>query len=162
MIFRHLLLQWHVPAGNYMFKVNNKNTRTMCEICSKLKIKTPERRPWKFNVHVFSIIIFYCWDNFLSSFFVFFSVYSHYFIPFILRSCYDFHLFFTFTFEFYYKLVSAGISLCKQTSRNDLYTFVNRKTFQSTTCIGFFFFSICNLIILEIWGSRTNGRLIFF
>ena len=27
-----------------MFKVNNRNTRTMCEICSKLTIKTPERR----------------------------------------------------------------------------------------------------------------------
>ena len=26
-----------------MFKVNHRNTRTMCEICSKL-IKTPERR----------------------------------------------------------------------------------------------------------------------
>ena len=26
-----------------MFKVNNRNTRTRCEICSKLSIKTPER-----------------------------------------------------------------------------------------------------------------------
>ena len=32
------------PAGNYMFKVNNRNTRARCEICSKLTIKTPERR----------------------------------------------------------------------------------------------------------------------
>ena len=32
------------PAGNCMFKVNNRNTRTRCEICSKLTIKTPERR----------------------------------------------------------------------------------------------------------------------
>ena len=32
-----------IPAGNYMFKVNNRNTRTRCEICSKLTIKTPER-----------------------------------------------------------------------------------------------------------------------
>ena len=24
-----------IPAGNYMFKVNNRNTRTRCEICSK-------------------------------------------------------------------------------------------------------------------------------
>ena len=23
------------PAGNYLFKVNNRNTRTRCEICSK-------------------------------------------------------------------------------------------------------------------------------
>ena len=31
-------------AGNCMLKVNNRNTRTRCEICSKLTIKTPERR----------------------------------------------------------------------------------------------------------------------
>ena len=31
-------------AGNYMFKVNNRNTRTSCKICSKLTIKIPERR----------------------------------------------------------------------------------------------------------------------
>ena len=31
-------------VGNYMFKVNNRNTRIRCEICSKLTIKTPERR----------------------------------------------------------------------------------------------------------------------
>ena len=30
------------PVGNYMFKVNNKNTKTKCEVCPKLKIKTPE------------------------------------------------------------------------------------------------------------------------
>ena len=30
-------------VGDYMFKVNNKNTRTRCEICSKLTIKTPKR-----------------------------------------------------------------------------------------------------------------------
>ena len=33
----------NVPAGNYMFKSNNRNTKTRCEICSKLTIKTPER-----------------------------------------------------------------------------------------------------------------------
>ena len=32
------------PAVNYMFKFNNRNTRTRCEICSELTIKTPERR----------------------------------------------------------------------------------------------------------------------
>ena len=30
------------PAGIYLLKVNNRNTRTRCEICSKLTIKTPE------------------------------------------------------------------------------------------------------------------------
>ena len=33
----------HFPAGNYMFKVNNRNSKTGCEICSRLTIKTPER-----------------------------------------------------------------------------------------------------------------------
>ena len=32
------------PAGNYMFKVNNRNSRTKCAICSKVTIKTAERR----------------------------------------------------------------------------------------------------------------------
>ena len=32
------------PAGNYMFKVNQTNPKTRCEICSKLTIKTPGRR----------------------------------------------------------------------------------------------------------------------
>ena len=34
-----------------MFKVNNRNTRTRCEICSELTIKTPGRRQWR---------VFYC------------------------------------------------------------------------------------------------------
>ena len=32
------------PAKIYLIKVNNRNTRTRCEICSKLITKTPERR----------------------------------------------------------------------------------------------------------------------
>ena len=32
------------PVGNYMVKINNRNTTTRCEICSKLTMKTPERR----------------------------------------------------------------------------------------------------------------------
>ena len=35
---------WHIPAGIYMFKVNNKNSRIRYEICSKLTIKAPEQR----------------------------------------------------------------------------------------------------------------------
>ena len=35
------------PASNYTFKVNNRNTRTRCEICSKLTRKTPERCRWR-------------------------------------------------------------------------------------------------------------------
>ena len=33
------------PANNYLFKVNNRNIRKRCEICSKLAIKTPGRCP---------------------------------------------------------------------------------------------------------------------
>ena len=35
------------PAGIYLLKVNDRNTGTRCEICSKLTIKTPERRQWR-------------------------------------------------------------------------------------------------------------------
>ena len=35
------------PAGNYMFEVNNKNTKRKCEICSKLTIKTTEQCQWR-------------------------------------------------------------------------------------------------------------------
>ena len=34
-------------VGIYLFKVSNRNTRTRCEIGSKLTIKTPERRQWR-------------------------------------------------------------------------------------------------------------------
>ena len=36
---------WQVsPVGVYLLKVNNRDTRTKNKICSKLTIKTPERR----------------------------------------------------------------------------------------------------------------------
>ena len=40
-------------AGNYIFKVNNRSTRTRCEICSKLTKKTLERCYW----HCFVVFI---------------------------------------------------------------------------------------------------------
>ena len=33
----------NIPAGIYSSKSHNGNTKSMCEICSKLTIKTPER-----------------------------------------------------------------------------------------------------------------------
>ena len=39
-LFRGILVNIH------LFKVNNRNTRKRCEMCSKLTIKTPERRQW--------------------------------------------------------------------------------------------------------------------
>ena len=33
-----------VPANIYLFKVNKGNTSKICEVCSKLTIKTPGQR----------------------------------------------------------------------------------------------------------------------
>ena len=33
---------YRYPANIYLFKINNRNSRKRCEICSKLTIKTPE------------------------------------------------------------------------------------------------------------------------
>ena len=38
-IMRMVITITRAPAGNYMFKVNNKNTRTKCEIRSELTLK---------------------------------------------------------------------------------------------------------------------------
>ena len=35
------------PANIHLFKVNNRSTWKKCKICSKLTIKTPERRQWR-------------------------------------------------------------------------------------------------------------------
>ena len=35
------------PAVIYLLNVNNENTRTLCEIFSKLTIKTSEQRHWQ-------------------------------------------------------------------------------------------------------------------
>ena len=45
------------PVGIYLMKGNNRNTRTRCEICSKLTIKTPERRQWPAG---FVFLVFHC------------------------------------------------------------------------------------------------------
>ena len=34
------------PVCIYLFKVNNGHTKTICKICSKLTIQTPERCHW--------------------------------------------------------------------------------------------------------------------
>ena len=39
-----LVTNRHLPAG-----INNRNTRTRCDIWSRLTIKTPDRRKWLFN-----------------------------------------------------------------------------------------------------------------
>ena len=44
--FTNLVKRIHHAAVIYLLKVVNTNTRTRCEIFSKLTIKTPERRHW--------------------------------------------------------------------------------------------------------------------
>ena len=52
-----LVLFSYFPAGICLLKGNNRNTRTRCEICSKLTIKTLGRRQWCSGVSV-SIVNF--------------------------------------------------------------------------------------------------------
>ena len=67
------------PANIYLFKINIGNTRIMYEICSKLAIKTPERRQWRrsgvFMINFEQVSLFFgvsiidfeqinaCWDT---------------------------------------------------------------------------------------------------
>ena len=52
--FFNSILQGVIQASIYLLKVNNVNTRTRSEICSKLTTKTPERRHWRHS-HVFIV-----------------------------------------------------------------------------------------------------------
>ena len=45
-------------TGIYLLKVNNRTTRTKCEICSKLTIKTSERRHRHTSSYGVSIVNF--------------------------------------------------------------------------------------------------------
>ena len=38
-----------MPAGIYLLKVRNRNTRTRCQLCLKLTVKIPERRQQVFT-----------------------------------------------------------------------------------------------------------------
>ena len=39
---RFFIFSYKNPAGNYLLRIDNRNTRKRCEICSKLTIKTTE------------------------------------------------------------------------------------------------------------------------
>ena len=49
-------VKYCIPANIYLFKVNN---RRRCEICSKLTVKTPERRQWHRSVFIVTLNIFH-------------------------------------------------------------------------------------------------------
>ena len=55
------------PTNIYLFIVNDRNTSKMCEICAKLTIKTPERRPKNFTLFSSVSIVDFeqlniCWE----------------------------------------------------------------------------------------------------
>ena len=53
----HPNMKSYLTTDNYMNKVNSGKTRASCEICSKLTIKTPERR----NIFHTLFWCFYCY-----------------------------------------------------------------------------------------------------
>ena len=55
----------YYPAENYMLKVNDRNTKTRCEICSKLTIKTPEQCHWRPHRVIFTDLIQWLLTNVL-------------------------------------------------------------------------------------------------
>ena len=57
-------------VGIDMFKVNNRNTRTRCQICSKLTVKTSERRKWRRSgvfianfKHISHLVLVFLWAS---------------------------------------------------------------------------------------------------
>ena len=48
------MIEWN-PENIYLLKFNNRNTGKKCEICSKLTIKTPERRRQRHHSSIFII-----------------------------------------------------------------------------------------------------------
>ena len=68
---------WPFPANSYIFKVSKSNSRLRCENCSRLKIKTLERRRWRRlgdfivnweHISLFDLIVDFeqtnvCWVN---------------------------------------------------------------------------------------------------
>ena len=58
-IFGIYFIVFPLPAGDYISKVNNRNTRTRCKICSKSTIKAPERRLRNFVSYVIKMLLSY-------------------------------------------------------------------------------------------------------
>ena len=54
-VILHRVIESYYPVNIYLFKINNRNTRKRCEICSKLTIK-PKRRQTLNIFHTFSSV----------------------------------------------------------------------------------------------------------
>ena len=60
-----------IPGGIYLRKVNNRNTRTRCETCSRVTIKIPEWRHWRWRRSGSFIVNFEHISHFVLVFFLF-------------------------------------------------------------------------------------------
>ena len=60
-----ILVHWPYPANIYLLKVNYKNTKKKCEICSKLTIEIPELHHWCLS-DVFIVNLQHVSHNFFS------------------------------------------------------------------------------------------------
>ena len=58
-----LNFQTNKMRSKYMFKVNNRNTKTRYEICSKLTIKASERHQWRRCFHCQLWTYFTSWSS---------------------------------------------------------------------------------------------------
>ena len=65
------VMEENYPVSSLMFKIDIENTRTRCEICSKLIIKTPKLFDFDFrlltlNMYLLvgSYLTFHCLDDF--------------------------------------------------------------------------------------------------
>ena len=56
-----------LTIGVYLLKVNNGNTRTICEICSKLTMKRPKRKPLRGRLQT-SLLVLSKFENLLFSY----------------------------------------------------------------------------------------------
>ena len=69
-MFNAMFLGVYLPSRQLRvqsFKVNNRNTRARCEVCSKLTTKTPERLHWRrSSVFIVSLEYIYHVFQFLS------------------------------------------------------------------------------------------------
>ena len=60
------VLEENYPVSNLMFKIDIGNTRTRCEICSKLMIKTPKRFDFDFRLLTLNMYLFGRWLPYFS------------------------------------------------------------------------------------------------
>ena len=114
----------------YLLKINNRNTRTRCEICPKLTRKTPERRQWRrsgvsiVNFEYFTPCsnvstvnfehIITGWDSAQPTKFTLYL--TKIFKSFCRSKFYEFLNFFKFSYALYHLFGSLNSSSCKSTA----------------------------------------------